>query len=94
MRSEIPKSALNQSCVKALYNSNLPLKFKNEGFKFVKRNLISDCNKVAPSCFKAHLLKTAEKFKINSDKVNNLFKSKIGFNGYYLDNEKLKKYHF
>jgi hypothetical protein len=90
----IPRSVIEQACVKSIYNAKLSTDLKNEIDKFISRNILPDCGKVPPNCLKAHLIKTAKKFGLSRAKINHfkrLFKAKIGFNGYYLDNGKLKK---
>ncbi len=89
----IPKTTAGQSCVQAVLSSSLPAKMKQEAARFISRNVIPDCGRVAPNCLKAHLISTAKKMGMN-DKIqylNSLFRAKIGFNGYYLDENRLKK---
>ena len=91
---KLPKNVLGQPCVQALKNSPLPLGLKLEGFNFIKRNILEDCNIVPPRCLKAHLVKKAQNLGFGEKEmksVKSLFRAKIGFQGYYLDNGKLKK---
>tara|TARA_Y100000310_G_C20321153_1_gene640795 strand:- start:216 stop:527 length:312 start_codon:yes stop_codon:yes gene_type:complete len=100
-RQKIPKlddRTLNvlrrQTCVEAIFNSSLSNKIKTEMRKFITRNIIKDCQRVPPNCLKAHLIKTAKKQHLPQSKISRLrklFKSKIGFMGYYLDSGALKK---
>lgn len=90
---KFPKTIAKQACVKATFNNSLSLKLRKEAYKFISRNIIPDCQRVAPNCLKAHLIKTATKLKLSKNKldnIKNLFKSKIGYKGYYLDSGKLK----
>jgi len=90
----LPKTLARQSCVKAIITTKLHPKLRSEMERFISQNTISDCNKVAPNCLKAHLIKTAKRLRLPSKKINylkSLFKSKIGYMGYYLDDGKLKK---
>lgn len=91
---ENPVFASEQPCVKSILNSELPAKIKVEMNKFISRNIIKECGRVAPNCLKAHLIKTAKAHGFPEEKINSLkklFKSKVGFNGYYLDAGKLKR---
>jgi len=87
-------SVNSQSCVIAIRESNLPTELKEEMGLFAQRNTLQDCGRVPPNCFKAHLIKTAKKLEINSEKIDflkRLIKGKIGYKGYYLDKGKLKR---
>lgn len=84
----------SQSCVIAIRESNLPTELKKEMRLFAQRNMLSDCGRVPPNCFKAHLVKTAKKLGIKREKIDflkRLVKGKIGYKGYYLDRGKLKR---
>ena len=88
------KSSDNQVCVKAIRNANLPPRLQKEVESFIKRNTLPDCGKVPPNCLKAHMIKTAKKLKLSNRKIeflNKLFRSKIGYERYYLDAGKLKR---
>jgi hypothetical protein len=83
-----------QACVQAIFKSSLPYEIKSEMRKFISRNTLHDCQRVPPNCLKAHLIKTAKSKHLPESRINKLkklFKSKIGFKGYYLDKGKLKK---
>ena len=83
-----------QACVRAVRGSTLPTELKREAEKFISRNTLPDCGRIAPNCFKAHLLNTASSLNLRKsqiEKIKNLFRSKIGFQGYYLDNGKLRR---
>lgn len=82
-----------QDCVQAVINSNFPIDFKQEIYRFINRNILQDCNRVAPNCLKAHMIKIAQKFKWKKNKIRKLltlFKSNIGYQGYYLDAGRLR----
>lgn len=92
------KSKLNainrQPCVNAVRRARLPKELKKEIKSFIQRNTLEDCGKVPPNCLKAHMIKTAIHMGMNQNKItqiSRLFKSKIGFNGYYLDAGKLRR---
>jgi len=90
----LPKSLVEQRCVYVILNTKLPRDLKSEMVNFISRNILPDCNKIAPNCLKAHLIKTAKKLKLSSRRISSLktlFKSKIGYNGYYLDNGNLRR---
>ena len=90
----LPKSLVKQRCVNAILSAKLPRNLKSEMINFISRNIIQDCNKIAPNCLKAHLISTAKKLKLSSKKIASLkmlFKSKIGYKGYYLDNGNLRR---
>ncbi len=76
-----------QSCVKAFRSANLPIILKSEGEQFINRNILSDCGRVPPNCLKAFLISTAKKMCIIKliPRIKTLFKSEIGYRGYYLD---------
>ncbi|MEK6908694.1 MAG: hypothetical protein AABX23_01435 [Nanoarchaeota archaeon] len=80
-----------QSCVRVVRKSNLPLILKAEAEKFIERNILQDCGMVPPNCLKAFMLKTAQKMGLQKivPYVKDLFRSKIGYDGYYLDGGKL-----
>ena len=82
----------NQACVKAFRKADFPQEYKKNIEKFISRNVIPDCGRVAPNCLKAHMIKTAKKFGLkNIDKIKGLFRARVGFNGFYLDGEKLRR---
>ncbi len=76
-----------QSCVIAFRKSNLPIILKSEGEQFINRNILSDCGRISPNCLKAFLISTAKKMCVIKliPHIKNLFKSEIGYKGYYLD---------
>ena len=80
-----------QSCVIAVRKANLPVTLKIETEHFIERNIIPDCGRVAPNCLKAFMIKTAQKMRLNRiiPKVKALFRSKVGYDGYFLDAGKL-----
>ncbi len=83
-----------QACVIAVRKADIPYELKKEAERFISRNVLPDCGRVPPNCLKAHLLNTASRLGLGKDsliKLKNLFKSKIGFKGYYLDNGKLRR---
>lgn len=89
--NEIINNSSKQSCVKIIRNSNLPIIFKAETEKFIERNVLKDCGKVPPNCLKAFMINTAQKmglYKIIPN-LKNMFKAKIGYEGYYLDRGQL-----
>lgn len=77
----------DQACVKSIRRSSLPIIIKAETEKFIERNVLPDCGKVPPNCLKAFMIRTVQKMGLNNliPGVKRLFKSKIGYNGYYLD---------
>lgn len=90
----MPLTVQQQACVIAIRRARLSSQIKNEMRKFISRNILQDCERVSPHCLKAHLIRTGKKLKLNSGRLatlKNLFKARIGFKGYYLDNGKLKK---
>ena len=83
-----------QPCVIAIRKSRINPIIKKESERFIKRNILPDCGRVSPFCLKAHILKTAKKLKLKSPqlkKLKNLFRSRIGWKGYYIDAGKLKR---
>ena len=87
-------SLARQPCVKAIISANLPPSLRRELEAFIQRNILSDCIRVPPNCLKAHIIKTARKLNMTEKKVNELkklFRSKIGYDGYYLDAERLRR---
>ncbi|NCN99260.1 hypothetical protein CO155_00880 [Candidatus Pacearchaeota archaeon CG_4_9_14_3_um_filter_35_19] len=89
----IPPGAAQQACIKSVLNLRNPA-LRKRMISFIKRNLIPDCQRVAPNCLKAHLLNEAKSLKLPKRKIEelkSLFKSKIGYDGYYLDSGKLKR---
>jgi hypothetical protein len=93
LQYETSRDYLNrQPCVIALRKSNLPLIIKSEAEQFINRNILLDCGRVPPNCLKAFLINTAKKMclsKIIPD-IKQLFRSQIGYYGYYLDNGNLR----
>jgi hypothetical protein len=81
----------SQSCVRVIRKSNLPVILKAETEKFIERNLIPECGRVSPNCLKAFMIKTAQKMGLNRviPYLSNMFKSNIGYRGYFLDQGKL-----
>ncbi|MDP4039676.1 MAG: hypothetical protein Q8P57_03800 [Candidatus Pacearchaeota archaeon] len=93
-REGLPDSVKSQACVQAIFKSDIPAEIKKEMHFFILRNTLQDCGKVPPNCLKAHLIKTAKTTGVSPKKISslrNLFKAKVGYKGYYLDNGKLKK---
>jgi len=82
-----------QDCVIAIRQSRLPIILKAEAEKFIGRNILSDCGRIPPNCFKAFIVKTAQKMGLDKivPNVKKMFKSDIGYNGYFLDSGKLFK---
>ncbi|MBM3232468.1 hypothetical protein FJZ21_03790 [Candidatus Pacearchaeota archaeon] len=89
--NEIASNLNRQSCVRALHQSRLPVILKVEAEKFIERNTLQDCGRIPPNCLKAFMIKTAQKMGLQRiiPYVKNMFKSRIGYNGYYLDCGKL-----
>ncbi len=87
----IRKYLARQSCVLAVRKAELPPILKAETEQFIERNILPDCGRVPPNCLKAFMIKTAQKMGLTKiiPYVKNLFKSKIGYEGYFLDNGKL-----
>ncbi len=80
-----------QACVIALRNANLPIIVKAQAEQFIERNILKDCGRVPPNCLKAFLIKTIKKMGMTSavPYARDLFRSDVGYNGYYLDAGKL-----
>ena len=76
-----------QACVLAIRKADLPILVKAEAEQFIQRNILQDCGRVPPNCLKAFLVKTIRKMGMEKmiPYVKNIFKSKIGYKGYYLD---------
>lgn len=90
----MPLSLERQACVRAIRRANISSELKKEADAFILRNTLPDCGLVPPNCLKAHLINSAKKLGYHSSKIKmlkQLFKSKIGYEGYYLDAGKLKK---
>lgn len=89
--NEILNNLNRQSCVRVLRQSGLPVILKVEAEKFIERNVLQDCGRVPPNCLKAFMIKTAQKMGLHRiiPYVKGMFKSKIGYDGYYLDGGKL-----
>lgn len=84
----------SQPCVRAVRNANLDPKLKKEIDLFIIRNILPDCGRVPPNCLKAHIIRTAKSLGFPGKKIvelEGLFKSDVGYRGYYLDAGKLKK---
>jgi hypothetical protein len=82
----------NQTCIRAIKKSDLSYDFKKDLLKFAKRNIIPECGRVSPNCLKAYMIKKAKLKHFRStrlEKLKNLFRSKIGYKGYFLDAGKL-----
>lgn len=77
--------------MRRIRRSNLPLILKAETEKFIERNLIPECGRVSPNCLKAFMIKTAQRMGLNRivPYLSNMFKSNIGYRGYFLDQGKL-----
>ncbi len=80
-----------QACVLAVRNAELPIIVKAETEQFIQRNILQDCGRVAPNCLKAFIINTIKKMELDNmiPYVQKLFKSNIGYKGYYLDAGKL-----
>lgn len=92
--TSMPRSLAEQACVRSVLKSDLPPEIKGEMKKFILRNVIPECGKVSPNCLKAHLINVSQRMGLSKNKIErlkNLFKSRIGFKGYYLDSDKVKK---
>lgn len=89
--NEILSNLNRQSCVRVLRQSRLPVILKVEAEKFIERNTLQDCGRVPPNCLKAFMIKTAQKMGLQRiiPYVKNMFKSKVGYDGYFLDRGKL-----
>ena len=90
--NSILRGSLNrQRCVQIIKKSDLPIILKFETSKFISRNILPDCGLVPPNCLKAFMIKTAQKMGLQNlvPYVKGLFKSKIGYDGYFLDRGKL-----
>lgn len=89
--NEIQNNLNRQSCVRVLRKSKLPVILKAEAEKFIERNVLQDCGRVPPNCLKAFMIRTAQKMGLQRiiPYVKNMFKSTIGYDGYYLDSGKL-----
>ncbi len=84
---EYKKYIDRQACVIAVRKADLPKIVKAEAERFIQRNVLKDCGRVPPNCLKAFLIKTINKMSLDNmiPYVQKLFKSDIGYNGYYLD---------
>lgn len=80
-----------QSCVRVMRESDLPVILKAETEMFIERNTLPDCGRVPPNCLKAFMIKTAQRMGLNRiiPYVKSLFRARVGYEGYYLDNGKL-----
>lgn len=89
--NEILNNLNRQSCVRTIRQSNLPVILKAEAEKFMQRNALADCGRVPPNCLKAFMVNTAKRMGLIRiiPYVMSLFRAKIGYDGYYLDNGKL-----
>lgn len=89
--NEILRNRDRQSCVRVLRKSKLPVILKVEAEKFIERNTLQDCGMVPPNCLKAFMVRTAQKMGLQRiiPYVKNMFKSRVGYDGYYLDGGKL-----
>jgi hypothetical protein len=82
-----------QPCVIAVRKADLPPIMKAEAELFIHRNILPDCGRVPPNCFKAFLIKTAQRMGLRNivPSIHHLFRANVGFNGYYLDGGQLKR---
>lgn len=89
--NEIMSNLNRQSCVRIVRKSKLPIILKAEAEKFIERNMLQDCGRVPPNCLKAFMVRTAQKMGLQRiiPYVKSMFKSRIGYDGYYLDGGKL-----
>ena len=90
--NEILRNYLSrQACVIAIRKAELPPILKAETEQFIQRNVLPDCGRVPPNCLKAFMIKTAQRMGLARivPYVKSLFKSKIGYEGYFLDGGKL-----
>jgi len=80
-----------QSCVRIFRQAELPVILKAEVERFIERNTLPDCGRVPPNCLKAFMINTAQRMGLNKiiPYVKNLFKAKVGYEGYYLDRGEL-----
>lgn len=85
------KYIARQACVVAVRRAELPPVFKAEVERFIERNVLTDCGRVPPNCLKAFMVKTAQRMGLTKlvPYVKSLFRSDIGFKGYFLDSGKL-----
>ncbi len=90
------KNRARQSCVRIIRKSNLPVILKAETERFIERNTLEDCGRVPPNCLKAFMIKTAQKMGLERviPYVKSLFRSEVGYKGYYLDGGKLFRVNF
>ncbi len=81
----------SQSCVIAFRKAELPIVFNAEVEQFIERNVLLDCGRVPPNCLKAFMIGTAQRMGLTKlvPYIKNLFKSDVGFKGYFLDGGKL-----
>jgi len=87
-----PMGEINrQSCVRIFRQAELPVILKAEVERFIERNTLPDCGRVPPNCLKAFMINTAQRMGLNKiiPYVKNLFKAKVGYEGYYLDRGEL-----
>lgn len=77
----------SQACVIAVRKSQLPAIVKQEAEQFIERNVLPDCGRIPPNCFKAFLVKTLKSIGMPEivPKIKSLFKASIGYQGYYLN---------
>ena len=80
-----------QGCVRRIRQASLPLLLRAEAEKFIERNTLPDCRRVPPNCLKAFMIQTAQRMGLHRiiPYVKNLFKAKVGYEGYYLDSGEL-----
>lgn len=103
---ELPSIVANTSLVQMLLKKKIiglrnglliPDKLIAEIEEYTNRNslLTNKSGKIScPSCLKAHLIKKAEQFGLDSPSlkyISSIFKGAFGHNGYYLDEETLIK---
>lgn len=83
-----------QACVKAVHKAKLPETFKRDLDRFIYRNIIPECGRISPHCLKAYMIKKAKQKGFSErfvERVKGLFKGKVGYEGYFLDNGRLRK---
>ena len=88
---ELIKNVDRQACVVAVRKAELPPILKAEAEQFIERNVLPDCGRVPPNCFKAFIIWTAKRMGLTKliPYVKRLFKSRVGYEGYYLDRGEL-----
>lgn len=71
----------------AVRSSDLPVLVKAQAEQFIERNILIDCGRVPPNCLKAFLVSTVKRMGLHHmiPYVKGLFRSEVGYEGYYLD---------